>query len=66
MTQLKNAATEDLINRWNLILQDYIKHIADYEKLLKKIDLSRQELLLIREELRERNIQADGVLSENE
>ncbi len=53
---LKESQTEDLLFRWNMLIDDYLKELKDLNSLLLSIDKKRNELLLIREELVSRNV----------
>lgn len=56
---IKYVSTDDLILRWNMMIDGYIQQNIDLKNLLIKLDKARQELLLIREELLKRNIDID-------
>lgn len=56
---LKNIPTDDLLNRWNSLFDQYLLQAERLSNLLKDIDLTRRELLVIREELASRNIDVD-------
>lgn len=62
---LKNMDSDDLVQRWNQIIGDYLERLAKLRQDLIKIDKLRKELLLIREELVSRNIEVDGSLEDD-
>ena len=53
---LKNIQTDDLLQRWNMIMDNYLQELKQMKQLLIKINKKRTELLLIREELLLRDI----------
>ena len=56
---LKNIQTDDLLKRWNMLIDGYLERLAKMKVDLIKIDKTRNELLLIRQELLLRNISLD-------
>lgn len=56
---LKDITTEDLVVRWDMIIDDYLAQAKDIRARIIKIEKARNELSLIREELLSRNIEVD-------
>lgn len=56
---LKNQQTDDLLARWQMLIDGYLEDVKKLRNDIIKIDKVRNELLLIREELVSRNIQVD-------
>jgi len=63
---LKNVDSENLLQRWNVIIGQYLDNLSTLKENLIKINKLRNELLLIREELVSRNIEIDDRLEEND
>ena len=56
---LKNVDSENLLERWDELIDGYLAKISDLESLTLEIEKLRKELLLIREELLSRKIDPD-------
>lgn len=57
MNDLSNIESDDLISRWDSLFPKYVDEVKKLQEILKSIDLKRNELLLIREELLKRNVE---------
>lgn len=57
---LKNVTTEDLVSRWDMIIDQYLADVKKFRESLIKLEKVRNELSLIREELLSRNIDIDS------
>ena len=53
---LKESQTDDLLMRWNMLIDKYLEDVSRLREQIVKIDKVRNELLLIREELVSRNV----------
>lgn len=56
MRKLENCSTEDLMERWDQLLPGYIEQLKELQKLMDQLNIKREELFLIKEELETRNI----------
>lgn len=59
MSSLKNVHTDDLVKRWGMIIDDYLERLVKVKTEFVKINVIRNELLLIRQELLSRDIDID-------
>ncbi len=66
MSDLKYVQTEDLVSRWEMIIEDYLKLTVSLKNELIKFNKMRTELLMIREELKTRKIDVDKPVEINE
>jgi hypothetical protein len=57
---LKDISTEDLVSRWDMIIDGYLKDVVSVRNSIVKLEKTRNELLLIREELSLRKIEVDA------
>lgn len=56
---LKNISTDDLVSRWDMIIDDYLSSTKELRIKIVKLEKMRNELLLIKEELESRSIDVD-------
>jgi GTP-binding protein EngB required for normal cell division len=57
---LEHVSEENLKERWDSLLEKYIKDIKTIKEILFVVDDTRKEMIVIREELLRRNIEVDA------
>lgn len=58
---LKNIDSDMLKERWDMIIDNYLVQLGELRVLLINLNKLRKELLLIRDELKSRNIEIDDI-----
>lgn len=59
MSHLKHVSSEELLDRWNQLFPKFLETVKNFKQNLDKLNLEKNELSIIREELKSRNIKVE-------